>query len=52
MAGTQARFVVVTDGAAGAHVFHARAARISRPGRKVAGGAMPQPGTTWMVTRA
>ncbi|EPJ40351.1 hypothetical protein STAFG_2600 [Streptomyces afghaniensis 772] len=27
---------MVTDGAADAHVFHARAARISRPGRKVA----------------
>ncbi|MER5430899.1 carbohydrate kinase [Streptomyces sp. NPDC002588] len=31
-----ALLVVVTDGAAGAHVFHTRAGRLSRPGRKVA----------------
>lgn len=36
VAGPQALLVVVTDGAAGAHVFDARAARISRPGRRVA----------------
>lgn len=36
VAGPQALLVVVTDGVAGAHVFDARAARISRPGRRVA----------------